>query len=128
MFYPEVGIYKLIKDYLFMTRKVWEPIIFSRDILRVSLTVSVVSQMRYAGLNWVGYRFAGVFSNLYYDRECGVYYINVGASLKLQVSLPLDDFVLHHVDTADMYAGVKEDFFFGDSLYLLDTCFGFVME
>lgn len=111
----------------FMVAEVWKPVIFSRDILR-GYPISDILQMRYAGFNWVGYRFAGVFYNLYYDRECGFYRISVGASLKLRVSLSLNDLVRYHVNTPDMSFGVKVDFFFGESLYLLDVCFGFVVE
>lgn len=90
--------------------------------------VSYISQMRFAGVDWVGCRFAGVIHNIYYDREDGIYRISVGASLKLQVSLPFDDLVRYHITTTDMSLEIKEGYFFGEPLFILDLCFAFAVE
>lgn len=97
-------------------------------VIDIYRAVSHISQMRFAGFNWVGCRLAGVIHNIYYDREDGIYRICVGAGLKLQVFLPLNDFMVYHRNTPDIYTEVKEGLFFGEPLYMLDLCFCFAIE
>ena len=117
-----------MKSYAEMLKEVGRVKLCPEYIMEVYPTISYISQMRFAGFDWAGYRLAGVVNHLHYDKLDGTYLIGVGAGLKLQVFLPLDDLMRYHCDTADVKFSVNKGFLLGEPLYILGLCFGFGVE